>query len=116
VSRKTIDGNTSQEKIAKIAHELLDAPFWLQELDTTTEYSRLHDDHDGSGEGRIAVSIDGHGDIYFHTDVAFKDLRFRTHAGGGRSLRTRTALLLLALAIKLDGEERPDPTFKKNKE
>jgi len=34
-------------------------------------------------------------------------LRFRNTFGGGNSERVRIALMILALAIKLDNEERP---------
>ena len=45
------------------------------------------------------------------SDSASPSLRFRTAGsigGGGRSFRTRNALMLLTLAMKLDNEDIPD--------
>lgn len=41
-------------------------------------------------------------------DVVLDPFAFRTAGGGGRSLRTRNALMLLAEAIRLDNLERPE--------
>lgn len=35
------------------------------------------------------------------------ELMFRSYDGGGKSQRVRNALMILALAIKLDNEEYP---------
>ncbi len=68
----------------------------------------LHDDTDGGDKGNISVIVAEDGDIYVGTDVRPGDmLRFRTYGGGGASLRTRSALMILAEAIRLDNEERP---------
>jgi len=52
------------------------------------------------------VIFDRMGDAYLSTGSG-KDIRFRTYGGGGMSLRTRAALLILAEAIRLDNEDRP---------
>ena len=54
------------------------------------------------------VQINQVRDIYIATDRKPGQFsRFRTSGGGGHSLRVRNALMLLALAIKLDNEEDP---------
>ena len=96
----------------KTIHKLLNEPLPLpEELDPSGIYSRLHDDHDGTMQGSIVVSFNPRvGDVW--VDVRHPEhstLRFRDWNGGGRSLRVRNALVLLALAIKLDNDEKPDP-------
>ena len=61
---------------------------------TDASYERLHDDHDGDTSMTLCVNI--HKDeIKVHIN-SFNGLRFRTHCGGGKSLRVRNALLFLA--------------------
>ncbi len=98
-----------EDMIPSLIQELLELPYWPPELCADTMYARLHDDTDGEDKGCIGVLIDKFGDVRVASDACqFEYLRFRTDGGGGRSLRTRNALLFLALAIKLDNEERPD--------
>lgn len=82
---------------------------WPEGLVARERYSRLHDDHDGTYDGSLVVVIGEDGDAW--VDVQGKrpmeTLRYRTYQGGGRSLRVRNALLMLAYAIKKDEEERP---------
>lgn len=94
------------EILTKWSKRVLEYPFWIQGLGHE-QYSRLQDDHDGTGRGRIQVSFDQMGDAWFSTDLSPRGLRFRTHGGGGMSLRVRAALMILAYAIKLDNEDRP---------
>jgi len=90
-------------------HKILEDLPWPQELSTGTSYRRLHDDHDGTREGELIVGFSPDGDAWVYTDKhQGPSLRFRMPMGGGRSPRVRNALVLLALAIKLDSEERPD--------
>lgn len=92
----------------KQIHKLLDAPFWLPTLEINTNYTRTHDDHDGTHEGNVYVLVGQDGDVYLMTDKAFHSLRFRMPMiGGGQSPRVRNALLILAEAIRLDNEEHP---------
>lgn len=88
--------------------KLLESSFWPEMLETNKCYSRLHDDHDGTNTGHINVTIDTMGDVYLSIDppnpFGYGSLRFRTWGGGGVSLRTRNALLILAEAIRLDNE------------
>lgn len=87
---------------------LLDEPFWPKTLKTEESYFRTHDDCDGDlGQG-VSVTIDPQGDVWLNTTTPkMTSCRFRTFFGGGQSLRVRNALLLLAEAIRLDNEERP---------
>ncbi len=86
--------------------KLLYEQFWLETLDVKCAYSRLHDDHDGTFKGIISVGFDQMGDAWLFVEDQ-SPLRFRTWEGGGMSLRTRNALVILAEAIRLDNEETP---------
>ena len=83
---------------------------WPRELSVNKSFRRLHDDHDGQCVGTLMVGFSKDGDAWVEIDnprnVA---LRFRSAFGGSHSPRVHNALILLALAIKLDSEERPDP-------
>ena len=96
----------SNEQLIRGVKIILDSDFFIPDLITEEFYRRLHDDHDGTFSGGISVSVDRNGDVWLNTDGQ-RSLRFRTSIGGGQSLRVRTALTILALAIKLDNEERP---------
>lgn len=91
---------------AKLIKRVVEEPYWLPTLNTHAEYRRQHDDHDGEPKGGLMVMIDQMGDIYVATDN-HPWLRFRTYGGGGNSLRTRQALMILAEAIRLDNEDQP---------
>lgn len=92
---------------AKTIHGLLDEPFWLSSLDAERcYYARQHDDTDGKPDGVLAVTFGPDGDAYVSIDF-HPTLRFRTWTGGGSSPRTRNALIVLAEAIRLDNEDRP---------
>lgn len=79
----------------------LECPVWPKEILTNEVYARQHDDTDGGQEGILSVQFSCDGDAWVRIDNS-KPLRFRTFVGGGRSLRTRAALLVLAEAIRLD--------------
>ena len=100
------------EELEDMVSQVLENPFWLRSLTAGKTQTRLHDDHDGTMTGIIGVNFDQNGDAWvFIEDAegATQSLRFRSFAGGGRSPRTRAALMILAEAIRLDQEERPDP-------
>ena len=99
IEKDAIDKDVDVKDVA----ELLESSFWLNTLKSKEYYSRLHDDHDGTMEGKIHVYFDDMGDGYVATSGNYC-LRFRTDGGGGRSLRVRNALLILAEAIRLDNE------------
>ncbi len=87
-----------------ILDTLLEEPFpWPQTLDESG-YSRQHDDTDGEPTGYLTVMFGPDGDAYVGVDGT-QLLRFRTHAGGGRSLRVHAALVVLAEAIRRDNEQ-----------
>lgn len=84
--------------------QLLEAYFWPTHLQPNRRYVRLHDDHAGTFEGRLSIVIGEDGDAWVATDGP-EPLRFRMPTtGGGRSPYTRTALVILAEAIRLDDE------------
>jgi len=82
--------------------------YWLQTLDTRHGYTRRQDDTDGQRDHaqNLEVMIGPDGDCWL-TAGGGQMLRFRTWAGGGMSVRTRQALMVLAEAIRLDNEDRP---------
>jgi hypothetical protein len=101
----------STDKLIKEAARVLENPFWIPTLATNTCYQRTHDDHDGTWSGKLNVMVDQMGDIWMTVDKPTTfgfSLRFRTYGGGGRSPRTRNALMLLAEAIRLDNLEKPE--------
>ena len=97
------------ERLIKDARNVLENLPWPMELTTDVIYERLHDDDDGSRKGRLRVQFNAVGDAYVSTDKhRGSPLRFRTELGGGNSPLVRNALVLLALAIQMDGRKRPD--------
>jgi hypothetical protein len=91
------------------AEVLLEQSFWPEQLATGELYHRIADDTAGELKVLFGQDGDGHVEVISETDPEEPNARvhrFRTFFGGGESLRTRTALLILALAMKLDGAER----------
>lgn len=99
--------NISLERLCKDVRRVLENPFWIPELSSDVNYTRIQDDHDGTFEGQLTVDFTRDGDAWVFTDKHFPAMRFRTFHGGGMSERTRNALMILAYAIKLDNQERP---------
>lgn len=98
----------SADQLTEDVRRILETPFWIPDLDGDDLFARLHDDTDGKHQGILAISFPGEGDIIVTTDAHHGPaLRFRTAAGGGKSPHVRTALMLLAYAMKLDNEENP---------
>jgi len=96
-------------KNEKTIQDILNDSFWPTSLETNQSYFRTHDDCDGDLSKGISVviSIDGDAHIWSNNG-AFSSCRYRIPiSGGGRSPRVRNALLILAMAIKLDNEEDP---------
>lgn len=88
---------------------ILETPFCLKTLRSEEMYSRPHDDTDGDKSENVSVYISVDSDVWITIGgiKPFKTMRrFRTFSGGGQSLRTRNALLILAEAIRLDNLER----------
>ena len=98
---------------------VLNTPFWHSKVKTNINYLRRSDDTDGDDLG-ISIIFSQDGDAWVQVDSYRKnrktgeDLpdsgshRFRTYYGGGSSMRTRTAFMILARAIQLDQAEKPD--------
>lgn len=88
--------------------ELLETPFWIPAIATNVSYESHDDDTPCDEVALLQVIFSADGDAWVNkmTDPAYKSIRKRTYAGGGKDLRTRTALMILAYAIKLD-EENP---------
>lgn len=93
-----------------VVRAVFDHPFWLRDLSPSDCYTRYEDDSP-TGFIRVMFSDDSDAWIEVISDPDPDDnnlaMRFRTYFGGGQSLRVRNALLLLALAIKLDNEKHP---------
>lgn len=86
--------------------KVLETPFWPDEIVADRRYFRTHDDCDGDrGEG-VSVTITPDGDAWVETRTKpGSTCRYRMPLfGGGNSPRVRNALLLLAVAIKLDND------------
>ncbi len=89
----------------KEIRKILETPLWIQDLKSQEVYSRRHDDCDGEDKGHIMVQFSPDGDAWVAVDQVWPTLRFRNFSGGGQSLRTRNALVILAYAMKLDADE-----------
>ena len=100
----------------EILQVLLDHPFWPRDLEACISYNRRNDENysllnvtfGSDGDGWIEVLQTPDPDEPGNTIQ-----RFRNYFGGGESPRVHNALLMLALAIKLDNEERPQ-TFRQH--
>lgn len=99
------------DPIVQRIDKLLEMPFWLSTLETGEQYQRYEDD---TPLGYLAVLFGGDGDGYitvFHEqdpNDRHMSMRFRMPMiGGGQSPRVRNALLILARAIQLDNEDKP---------
>jgi len=97
------------EQIPGLVRALLEAYFWLPTLQANMRYKRLHDDHDGEFNGWLSVTFGEDGDAWVDpVNLNAGGLRFRMPmTGGGSSPYTRTALMILAEAIRLDNERAP---------
>ncbi len=93
--------------VSRALNTLLEKAYWPSTLAPRVAYMRRHDDTDGKTDASqdLCVVFGPDGDAW--VNVGIDSLRFRTWAGGGMSLRTRNALLVLAEAIRRDNEERP---------
>jgi hypothetical protein len=111
-SNKKKEGiDMSKDITFKEITRILENQFWIPELSTEVIYSRIEDDCDGDFTKKLTVEFNCVGDVLTNTGDRWPPLRFRMPGmlGGGRSPRTRNALMILALAMKLDNEEKPDP-------
>ena len=94
---------------SEVIRALVETPFWPRLLETGVSYTRLGDDT--SSKISVAIAPDADAWITVFSDLdpeeASFSQRFRSGFGGGESERVRNALLVLALAIKLENEARP---------
>lgn len=97
--------------VERALNTLLEHSYWPKSLESRTAYTRRHDDTDGARDTTqdltVFMTVDSDTWIAVGETPA---LRFRTDFGGGLSLRTHNALLVLAEAIRRDNEERPQQT------
>lgn len=101
--------NPSKPVVDKALHSLLEGDFWIDTLSSDECYSRLHDDNDGlaTSEHTLQVYIAPDADLHVFLPYSMESLRFRNYFGGGKSLRVRNALMVLAEAIRRDNAEHP---------
>ena len=103
-NKRTVVHLEPERAVARV----LTPDYWLRSLEVRCCYSRRQDDTDGQRDHaqNLDVTIGPDGDCWL-TAGGGQTLRFRTWAGGGMSVRTRQALMVLAEAIRLDNEELP---------
>lgn len=101
--------NPTKTELDKALNDLLEGDFWIDSLKADECYSRVHDDNDGdtSIDNTLQVYIAQDADLHVFLPYSLESLRFRNYFGGGKSLRVRNALLVLAEAIRRDNAERP---------
>jgi hypothetical protein len=95
--------------IKKAVNGLLEGAFWIPTLSSEGVYIRRSDDANGDAgfNQELQVTFSPDGDAWIILPFSMYSLRFRTYFGGGISLRTRNALLVLAEAIRRDVEVSP---------
>ena len=100
-----------REDPSSVIRALLGSCFWLPSLSSDGSYRRFEDD---SPEGMIVVAFTKDGDSWIGViskhDPSEANFMFRFRMplmGGGESPRVRSALLILAEAIRLDNEDHP---------
>lgn len=108
--------------MAEIKTEAVFAPHWPKGIEANTLYRIPCDDKGRNGGSWLQLFVANDGDVHVSMQDweeigeegsrpdPFPSIRIRTLPGGGRSLRTRQALLWLAEAIRLDNEEAGRPT------
>jgi hypothetical protein len=89
----------------------LNYPVWPPHINVREAYRRFEDD---SPKGVLTVAFGVDSDSWIEViskpdpdEIGSSMFRFRTHAGGGKSLKVRAALLVLAEAIRQDNAEHP---------
>lgn len=108
--RFTMYDELGGDEASEMIRTLLESSYNISELETPGIHVRRHDDWDGE-EGlseKLFINLMTNGDVEVYakgSNTMF--LRFRCDGGGGGSLRTHRALKILAEAIRLDNEDRP---------
>ena len=96
------ENQTNQKTIDKVLSDF----FWPPGLKSGIPYRTTHDDNDGDpSNGVLSVAIGPDGDVWMQI-YGHVPLRFRVPLiGGGKYPKIRNALLLLAEAIRQEGEQ-----------
>jgi hypothetical protein len=96
----------NDENVNQIVRELLDLPFWPKGIKSGETYRVQTDDTDGKPDyGWLMIQFSGDGDAWVSASSQRglpDEIRFRTFFGGGEHLRVLNAILVLAVAMKLD--------------
>ncbi len=99
-------GHRSNDVALRMVHKLLESHFWLPTLTINARYERNHDTREGN-DGNVMVMITPRTEVWVRTwsDLPGGLVNFRPKAEDGHSPRVRSALLVLAEAIRLDNED-----------
>lgn len=100
--------------VAKALDFILEDSYWIKTVDIGKLYKRRHDDAEGKDDFSqyLSLFIDSSGNSDIHVVIhpgAYRTLRFRPSAGGGKSERVRKALVIVIEAIRRDNEKNPEP-------
>jgi hypothetical protein len=97
------------ENSTEVLRAVVEGNYWPAGLRVGEPYCRVGDDTNGNIAVSFPIDADGWISILSRLDPEEPTLshRFRCAFGGGESLRVRNALLVLALAIKLDNDAHP---------
>lgn len=94
------------ESLEKQVKKILETPCWYPSLESGYNYKRKGD-MSPDDEAHVLIEEDGDGILAICQPHSILGVQFCTPMiGGGRSPRTLMAIRILALAIKLDNEER----------
>lgn len=94
------------EDLAKAIDGLLAGAYWPRSLNTDDVYVRRSDRAHGDAgfNQELMITFGSDFDAYIMPAFSMHSLRFREYMGGGMSLHTRNALLVLAEAVRRDNE------------
>lgn len=101
------------KEVEEALNFVLEDNFWIEAIDIGKIYERNQDDIDGEDNSTQYLSLffDSSGNSDIHIIIhpgKYRTLRFRLPVGGGKSERTRKALMIVAEAIRRDNEKNPD--------
>lgn len=104
----------SDRDVEKALNFILEDSYWIKTVEIGKLYKRRHDDAEGKNDlsQYLSLFIDSSGNSDIHIGIypgAYRTLRFRPSAGGGKSERVRNALTILMEAIRRDNEKNPEP-------
>jgi len=112
--------NALEKKLKKLLEDhpteymraILEHPFWPPSIETRQAYLTRYEDDSPTGNLMVMFGPDGDGWIEVISrpephQLGSSCFRFRNYSGGGQGLRVHAALFVLAEAIRLDNELRP---------